>query len=237
VLPPQTQTNGGSHLKDDDSHGEAEACIETSATPQSDTSRPRRRNINPGLHTPDKEETQVEEQSPASHHLSKELIEMLTNHATSVFIYICEVVAVAFHLLRTPFSVMLCLCIFTLGVTYTAQHTPICLIPFVSRSALCKRTLPRAEKPIFRADFPNLLRIQQKTVDDLVGETTSGSALAFQVTKAEMATGDLITLVSVSDLPSRDLLVDRLSQFIRDASATAEGLHDLNAKVIGAVDT
>jgi hypothetical protein len=57
-----------------------------------------------------------------------------------------------------------------------------------------------------------------------------------EIKKAEMATTDLVTLVRVSDLKSRDMLADLLARFVDDAKKTGRGLQKLSSKVGGAVD-
>ena len=52
-----------------------------------------------------------------------------------------------------------------------------------------------------------------------------------------MATKDLVTLVGVSDLRSRDLLAGVLLDFVEDAKKTGKGLQRLNAKINSGIET
>jgi hypothetical protein len=78
--------------------------------------------------------------------------------------------------------------------------------------------------------------VQSATFEQLLDESSSGSVLALKIKKAEMATTDLVTLVRVSDLRSRDMLGDALRQFVDDARLAGRALNKLNSKVAGAVD-
>jgi len=79
--------------------------------------------------------------------------------------------------------------------------------------------------------------LQTKTFDQLLEESVGNKDLAMEVKKAEMASGDLITLVKVSDLKSKDQIAERLGKFVDDARGTGRSLHSLGAKIHGAVDS
>lgn len=152
--------------------------------------------------------------------------------------YVLDVVSVAIKYLRRPLSVLLCLWMFSLLVSYMANVFrtalfPLCFIPGMSRTALC---VPAPSTPPQYPDFPGLVKAQGSMFDQLVGESVGGSALSIEVLKAEMATRDLSTLVRYSDLKSRESVADLLSTISIDAKRTARGLTKLNAKVAGAVD-
>jgi hypothetical protein len=76
----------------------------------------------------------------------------------------------------------------------------------------------------------------ERLVDDPLAGGSSASSLALHIKKAEMATGDLIALVRLSDLHSKDSLVETLTEFVLDGKVTERSLHKLNAKVNGVVD-
>ena len=78
--------------------------------------------------------------------------------------------------------------------------------------------------------------MQSKTFEQLLDETVGSTSLALDIKKAEMATHDLVTVVKLSDLKSRDYLADALVAFSDDARETARGLQRLNAKISGSVD-
>lgn len=81
-----------------------------------------------------------------------------------------------------------------------------------------------------------MVEIQSKTFEQLLDETVGSTSLALDIKKAEMATHDLVTLVKISDLRSRDRLADALVSFSDDARDTARGLQKLNARISGSVD-
>lgn len=86
------------------------------------------------------------------------------------------------------------------------------------------------------ADYPTMVDIQSKTFEQLLDDNVGSNGLALEIKKAQMATSDLVTLVKVSKLASKDVLATALSDFVDDARQTARGLQRLNAKVSGAVD-
>ncbi|KAF7328965.1 hypothetical protein MVEN_02526500 [Mycena venus] len=159
--------------------------------------------------------------------------------------YILDVLKMAVQLLRKPLSFLVFLWMFAfilgrISHTLRAAFSPLCYIPGISRSALClpkgySATSDNLRSPKW-ADYPTLVDVQSATIEQLLDESSSGSVLALKIKKAEMATTDLVTLVRVSDLKSRDTLGDALRQFVDDARVTGRALNKLNAKVAGAVD-
>ena len=81
-----------------------------------------------------------------------------------------------------------------------------------------------------------MVEIQSKTLEQLLDDSVSGSGLALEIKKAEMATADLATVVRTSDLRSKNHLADTLDSFGNNARDTARGLQKLNAKISGSVD-
>jgi len=92
------------------------------------------------------------------------------------------------------------------------------------------------QKPPRWADYPKLVDTQSATFEQLLHESIGGSGLSLEIKKAEMATSDLVTLVRVSNLKSKEMLADSLSDFVVDAKKTGRDLHKLTSKVGGAVD-
>lgn len=86
------------------------------------------------------------------------------------------------------------------------------------------------------ADYPKLIDVQSRTFEQLLEDIAGGSGLSLEIKKAEMATNDLVTLVRVSDLKSRDLLANTLVGFVEEARKTARGLQKFTSKVGSAVD-
>ncbi|KAJ7285163.1 hypothetical protein C8J57DRAFT_710708 [Mycena rebaudengoi] len=162
----------------------------------------------------------------------------------SIFVvgYALDVFKTAVLLLRKPLSFLVFLWLFAtilarISATLRAAFHPLCYIPGISSSAMC---MPEgyysASTPPKWADYPRLVDVQSATLEQLLDESSSGSELALQIKKAEMATTDLVTLVRVSELRSRDMLADNLRQFVDDARTTGRALQKLNSKVNGAVD-
>ncbi|KAJ7455294.1 hypothetical protein B0H11DRAFT_2176198 [Mycena galericulata] len=159
--------------------------------------------------------------------------------------YVFDVLKRAIQLLRIPLSFLVFLWMFAfiigrISYTLRAAFSPLCCIPGISSSTLClpdgyATSQGNHQSPKW-ADYPTLVDVQSATLEQLLDESTSGSSLALKIKKAEMATTDLVTLVRVSDLKTRDMLGDALRQFVDDARVTGRALNKLNSKVGGAVD-
>ena len=118
---------------------------------------------------------------------------------------------------------------------------PMCSIPLIS--LLCPAgaldgpsRAPNPQHTPVWADFPSLMKVENKTFESLIDETLEGAGLALEIKKAEMATSDLVTLVGVSNMDSRKILQDALSAFEKDARKVSRGLTCFGSKVGGAVD-
>jgi hypothetical protein len=81
------------------------------------------------------------------------------------------------------------------------------------------------------------MEAETKTFEQLLDEASGGSALSLEVKKAEMATSDLVTLVHLSSLVSKEHLARMLLDFVEDAKKTGRRLQKLHSKVGGSVDT
>lgn len=145
-------------------------------------------------------------------------------------------------LLRKPLSFVLflwLLAVFIIRVSQTLRtaFAPLCNVPGISYTAICRSDYEHRDQPPPRwADYPKLVDVQSATFEQLLDESVGGSGLALEIKKAEMATVDLSTMVRVSDLKSRDLIAESLTQFVEDAKKTGRGLQKLSSKVGGAVD-
>ncbi|KAF7294391.1 hypothetical protein MKEN_01431500 [Mycena kentingensis (nom. inval.)] len=156
--------------------------------------------------------------------------------------YVVNVLVGALGWFRIPLSFLVFLWMFAYALslisnTIRSAFAPICWVPGISQSAFCLPTPPSGlhQAPQW-ADFPRLVDVQSATLEQLLDESTSGSTLALQLKKAEIATADLTTLVRVSDLKSREMLGNSLVAFVNDARGAGRALNRLNAKVAGAVD-
>ena len=172
------------------------------------------------------------------------------DYATPIAGYIVKVVADAFRFNRRIFSVALGVTIlWFLCSMMTSQLVyftrPVCSIPIVSPMIpFCRWDVFKdppahisAGRPVRWADFPKLVDLQTRTFDQLLDESMGSKGLAVEVKRAEMANNDLITLVRVSELKSKDQIAERLSRFSDDARGTGRSLHSLGAKIQGAVDS
>ncbi len=89
---------------------------------------------------------------------------------------------------------------------------------------------------IRRIDFPGLMDLQSRTLDQLLAHSSAGTHLALGVKHAELAVKDLGIMVKASNLTSRDVLARFLQEFAQDAKVTGRELQHLSAKMYGAVD-
>lgn len=87
-------------------------------------------------------------------------------------------------------------------------------------------------------DFPKIFDIQKKAFDHLTDQSASlgGSGLSLDLKRVEMASKDLVTLIKVSDMKSRDDIARTMNMFVRNAQVTGRGLSKFNAKIGGAMD-
>ncbi|KAH0833333.1 hypothetical protein J3R83DRAFT_12401 [Lanmaoa asiatica] len=150
--------------------------------------------------------------------------------------YAFDVLRGSIEKMRKPLSWFLCLYMFAWLVsrmtpTIRTAFSPLCIIPGISKSALCVLI-----QPVPSVNFEKLANIQGSTFEQLVGESAGGSQLSIEVLRAEMATQDLSLLVRYSDLKSKDNIADMLRTIGTDAKKTGRGLSKLNAKVVGAID-
>ncbi|KAH9015948.1 hypothetical protein EDB83DRAFT_233686 [Lactarius deliciosus] len=152
--------------------------------------------------------------------------------------YVSDILGTVLRTLKTPISFVLIIfaCTYAISIASGATSTtlaPICSIPIVS--LVCPTFQPYPTPPSNhvprKADVPRLLDVESKTLESLLDETAEGSGLALEIKKAEIATSDLVTLVRVSNLNGRDVLVDSLSDFVKDARRVGRGLTSLSSQV------
>jgi len=153
--------------------------------------------------------------------------------------YIFDVCRTALALLRYPLGILLFLCIFAMALLKISHilrdaFAPICWLPLISSTLMCQPTMTA---PLSTVNYPMLMDVETKTFEQLLDEASGGSALSLEVKKAEMATSDLVTLVHLSSLTSKEALARMLLDFVEDAKKTGRRLQKLHAKVGGSVDT
>lgn len=156
--------------------------------------------------------------------------------------YLLDICNLVVHLLRWPIAFLICCWICTSFVTMaaytlTSAFQPLCYLPLVSQLGFCNTTTINKEKPAaMRADFTALVNMQTDAFGRLMEESIGGSSLSLYIMKAELATMDLSTLVSHSNLTNREELSQSLRSFVGHAQTTGRGLQKFDAKVGGAVD-
>jgi hypothetical protein len=153
--------------------------------------------------------------------------------------YFFNVILRAMRLMHVPLSVLLFLWMLAstmmhLSHTLHTAFSPMCFLPWVSRSAVCTE-LVLADPPQ-QVNFLPLMQYQSSMFDQILDGSVGGSGLSFGIRKAEFATADLAILVRSSSLKSKDALADLLATFVRDAKKTARSLTKLSSKVGSAVD-
>jgi hypothetical protein len=178
--------------------------------------------------------------------LGLELRNALTASFIPVLCYIAEVLGTVIRMMKFPFSIALVvmICAYALSVmsdAVTSALAPMCSIPGLSLVCITSKTSgpprpPNTDRTPQWADFPSLLNVESNTFESLLDETVKGPGLALEIKKAEMATSDLATLVRVSNLNSREILSDSLSEFVKDARKVGRGLTRFSSKVGGTVD-
>ncbi|KAF7795270.1 hypothetical protein EIP86_006423 [Pleurotus ostreatoroseus] len=155
--------------------------------------------------------------------------------------YVFYVVKTALSLLRKPLAFALFLYILSLlfhqaRSALNTVFSPVCWIPGISRTPLCYVPPPAPKIPKW-ADYPKLVEVQGSRFEKLLDESFGNSDISQDIKRAEMATSDLVTLVKVSDLKSKETLAMHLEGFISDAKQVGRGLQKLSSRIGGAVDS
>jgi hypothetical protein len=156
--------------------------------------------------------------------------------------YTKDVFHTAVFLLKRPLSFLLFLWMFAM-VFSRLQHffrisfAPLCYLPGISSLRLCAFEPQQANNrtPLW-ADYPSLVKVQSASFEQLLGESVSGSELALEIKKAQLATRDLVTRLRVSNFERKEALSGILSEFLQDAAKASRGLQAFNAKLNHAVD-
>jgi hypothetical protein len=173
-------------------------------------------------------------------------------HHTSDYTF--SILRPAIRLLRIPLSLILFLFLLSLiltriSSTLSSAFAPFCHVPGMSYTSMCRwvnalNDMPSRDRPVDAvhwADYPALVEVQSKTfeqmLDDSVLTSTTPSSLSLDLKKTEMATADLIALVRLSKLKSRDSLAETLSDFVQGARGAGRSLARLDAKMNGAMDS
>ncbi|CAG8635541.1 5633_t:CDS:2 [Ambispora gerdemannii] len=151
--------------------------------------------------------------------------------------FLFDVFVGAIQLLKPIFSITLAIFIAWSSlnfVSHTFQNDVtlfVCRFPFSSIVPLCQSPIP---------DFSRLVTRQVETYEQIMDQTMSQSgltsSLALDIKKAELATGDLRTLVKYSSLTCAPELVDRLNEFVDKSRVVGRNLQVLQARTRSSVD-
>ncbi|TFK81044.1 hypothetical protein K466DRAFT_502840 [Polyporus arcularius HHB13444] len=116
----------------------------------------------------------------------------------------------------------------------------ICEVPVVCLLPICAAEVSviPPTPPTTRTDFPGLMAIQHRALDELsIAGHGAAIDLALNMKHAELAVRDLVVMVQSSDLTSRDVLADTLTTFILEAREAGRGLQSLSSKIDGTLDS
>ncbi|GLB40283.1 hypothetical protein LshimejAT787_0801540 [Lyophyllum shimeji] len=173
----------------------------------------------------------------------KEILDGAVDGASFTFRYFLDVFSTALRLLRRPLGLLAFLWLLALIVgrvshTIRGVFEPLCYLPGLYGSRFCETPTQVSgdDKAPRWADYPKLIDVQSATFEHLLDESVGGSGLSLEIKKAELATTDLVTLIRISDLKSRDTLSDTLAEFVAEAKKTGRDLQRLSSKIGGAVD-
>jgi hypothetical protein len=129
----------------------------------------------------------------------------------------------------------------------SAVYVHICPIPgahLILPAGVCQIITPITEPtqynlpgPAQRADLRALARLKGQALTPLLMSMAGSAALSLDIKYAGMEVENIITLVTTSDMPSKDAILETLDAFLHDARRSIRTLRKLNARVHGAVDT
>ena len=122
-----------------------------------------------------------------------------------------------------------------------AEHAaPACLVPSPATTCSSSRwsgvRLETDKAPPLWADFRGLLDIEDKLLGYLLDERFDGFRFPLDMREAEMAIADLRTLMHVSELDEREILVDSLAEFLKNARNSRKSLVRLYSGVRDTLD-
>lgn len=154
--------------------------------------------------------------------------------------YLFYVVKIALTLLRKPLAFALLLYLLSLisSRTRNTLHTifvSVCWVPGIASTPLYYIS-PSAPRTPRWADYPKLVEVQESRFEQLLDASAGNLGISLDIKRAEIATGDLITLVKVSDLKSRETLALHLEGFSSDAKRVGRSLQKLSSRIGGAID-
>lgn len=187
---------------------------------------------------------------------SEDVVDDVITGVHNTWDYTGSILRPALRLLRIPLIFILALFFLSFILTHisstlSSAFAPVCHFPGMSYTSMCRWVYynqPHNDTPKTRpantvhwADYPALVEVQSKTFEQMLDEAVSGattpSSLSLDLKKTEMATADLIALVRLSNLKSRDSLAETLSEFVSSAKGAGRALARLDSKMNGAMDS
>ncbi|CAG8624666.1 10529_t:CDS:2 [Ambispora leptoticha] len=160
-----------------------------------------------------------------------------TNRLFGPIWFLLDVFIGALQLLKPILSIILAIYIAWSSLSFASQTFQTEITIFICRLPLTS-IFPSCQSPI--PDFSRLVTRQVETYEQLMDQTISQtgltSTLALDIKKAELATGDLRTLVKYSSLISAPELVDRLNEFVDKSRVVGRNLQVLQARTRSSVD-
>jgi len=167
------------------------------------------------------------------------------DYVTSTSGHIVGVVAYASHPKRRVLSITLGISIVWFLFSVMTSHLtffarPACSLPIISfpfSHFNGPPTYAGAGRPVCWADYPKLVDLQAKTFGQLLDESVGYGGFMLEVKKGERLSNNVVVLLGVSGLNSKDQITERLSKLVDDARMVGRSLHSLGAKIQGAVDS
>ncbi|OJA12766.1 hypothetical protein AZE42_07919 [Rhizopogon vesiculosus] len=138
--------------------------------------------------------------------------------------------------MRVPLSILslsiLAFVMMRFSCTLRTAFTPICYLPFISKSALYAPLDPGHPK---WADFPQLIEVQSSKLEQLLEDSLGGSEISLKIGASNFPT-DYINLLTNLNLKPSHVLADLLTMLDKDAKKTAWSLMKITSKAGSAVD-
>lgn len=163
----------------------------------------------------------------------------------AVFTYTFDVVASALQLFKAPLAVSLYIALMAYAIyagLYAFREPAckmLCAIPGTQVLSICHSYSPPVAsefKYAMRADYPDLMSLQNDALDKLLMQSSTGAYLALDVKRAELLVRGLVSYVTHSELENKSLLAGLLKQFSFDAKVTGRDLQRLSSKLYNAAD-
>ncbi len=161
--------------------------------------------------------------------------------AKAILNHLFDVVGDTLLFMKKPAAALLALVsstsviVLIVSLAFERARSGVCEWPVLSALPFCPSNA-RDANPFTHADFPGLVAVQHKALDEFMGYSDTGLGLAVNLKQAEIAVQDLIILVKASDLAIKDILADALREFVADAKMAGWGLQLLSSKIYGTVD-